>query len=247
MLVRSGISLLLSPLPLLWILVHTKKQVDGKLFIYLRNALPSPSNPDQDSIEAAINGELTHGHILGLSRNRRSLRQMIEEDFESALWMVEDVRKLLKSWLDRRKTRIVQDATNEGSPGPELQDARQIDLGEVNVDINQPSDSESVVDFISSMQSSPPEEEEPQPSSNTDTVGSPDTRQLREDLQAASIVDLPEQWNEAPHVIEEEVVHADRPNLSRKYLTLWIEHRYTADISTLYLCYSVHPHASAVK
>ena len=132
---------------------------------------------------------------------------------------------MLKSWLNRQNPRIVQDATSEGSPGPELQDAQQISLGEANGHSNQPSDGESAVDFTPSMQSSLPEEEEPQLTSDTDTVGSPDTRQLREQLQAASIADLREQRNEAPHLIEEELVHADRQSIDCKYLALSIDHQ----------------------
>ncbi|KAL8831065.1 MAG: hypothetical protein Q9191_001077 [Dirinaria sp. TL-2023a] len=208
----GGISFLLSPLPLLWVLLRIKKRFDGRLFIYIRNALPSPSNPDHDSMEAAFNAELTHFHILGLRRGRRGFREMIKHDFQRIVWKLEDATLVLKKWLNliEPEPEIVHDPLSEGCPGPELRDIQQMDMGEAIGNRLQPSGGNSVVDFSSGMQSSPPQEQEPQPSSATDLVESPDTQHLGEQLQAAFIADLPGQGDEAPHAIDDELLQDTR-------------------------------------
>lgn len=212
MLISGGISFLLSPLPLLWILLRIKKRFDEKLFIYIRNSLPCPSDPDHDSFEAAFNAELTHFHILGLSKSRRGFREMIKDDFQRILWKIENATIVLKEWLDPnwRKSGMIYDTFNQGCPGPELRDIRQMDLGEANSNNIHPSVSDSVVDFTSSMQASPPQEEEPQPPSTTDMVEPSDTQQLDEQPQAAFVADLSGQPDEALHVIEDESVQDTR-------------------------------------
>ena len=218
MLISNGISSLLSPLSLLWVLLRLKKRVDGRLFIYIRNTLPSPSDPDPDSMEAAFNAELTHFHILGLWRGRTEFREMIKGDFQRILWKIEDATTMLKKWLNPnyQKPEVVHDALSEGCPGPELRDIQQMDLREADTNNIPASGSDSIIDFTSSMQSSPPQEDEPQPLSSTDLVESPDTQQLNEQLQAAFVADLPEQRDDTPHVIENESVQGTRQTFDCK-------------------------------
>lgn len=59
-------SLLVSPLPLWWILFYGKIEVDKRLYAYLRLVLLKPDNPDAFSIKGALDDELDNDTIPGL-------------------------------------------------------------------------------------------------------------------------------------------------------------------------------------
>lgn len=59
-------SLLVSPLPLWWILFYGKIQVDKRLYACMRLVLPKPDNPDTCSIMGALDDELDNDTIAGL-------------------------------------------------------------------------------------------------------------------------------------------------------------------------------------
>lgn len=59
-------SLIVSPLPLWWILFYGKLQVDKRLYAYTRLVLPKPDNPDFSSIQGALEDEFDNDTISGL-------------------------------------------------------------------------------------------------------------------------------------------------------------------------------------
>lgn len=129
---------------LLWILLYTKQQVDEKLYLYIRLALPKPSGPDLDSIEAAVMEDLNNSHILGLGRG--NAKQQIMEDFKKVYTNIQTVGKTLMRWVPQRfmrwthhtpedeKERISREqASGSGWRNSTL---RELDDGTIVVEVN---------------------------------------------------------------------------------------------------------------
>jgi len=90
-------ALLSSPMVILWILLYAKQQVDEKLYLYIKLALPKPSGPDLDSIEAAVLEDLNNSHILGLGRG--NAKQQIMEDLKKVYTNIHTVGTTLMRWV----------------------------------------------------------------------------------------------------------------------------------------------------
>lgn len=86
-----------SPLIMVWILSRVREKVDERLFLYIRLALPKPSEPDLDSIEAAALEDLNNSHILGLGS--RSARQQLTKDIDNVYTKVGSLGAMfIHSW-----------------------------------------------------------------------------------------------------------------------------------------------------
>lgn len=97
---------------ILWILLYAKQLVDEKLYLYIRLALPKPSGPDLDSIEAAIMGDLNNSHILGLGRG--NAKQQIMDDLKKVYTDIQIIGTTLIRWVPRSFVRWTH-STPEGA------------------------------------------------------------------------------------------------------------------------------------
>lgn len=93
-----------------------KQLIDEKLYVYLRFALPVPSNPDYTSVYVATKQELDNSHILGLTRT--NVRELLAQDRGRMYRAIKGLGKNLTLWLTARKS----------NPAPALGDTQHSDL-----------------------------------------------------------------------------------------------------------------------
>lgn len=84
---------------ILWILLYAKQLVDEKLYLYIRLALPKPSGPDLNSIEAAVMEDLNNSHILGLGRG--NAKQQVMDDLKKVYTNIQIIGTTLIRWVPR--------------------------------------------------------------------------------------------------------------------------------------------------
>ena len=114
-------ALLTSPILLLWILFYARGEVDERLYLYMRLALPKPSNPDLDSMEAAIVEGYNTNDILGLGKY--DVKQQIRDDVNSVHMKLQAFAELFTRFLPWRYIRwksTSAEASIETGPGPDV-------------------------------------------------------------------------------------------------------------------------------
>lgn len=97
---------------ILWILRYAKQQVDEKVYLYIRYALPKPSGPDLDSIETAVMEDLNNSHILGLGRG--SAKQQMMDDVKRVYINIQTIGTTLMRWVPQSFMRWTH-STPEGA------------------------------------------------------------------------------------------------------------------------------------
>ncbi|MCJ1261404.1 hypothetical protein MMC22_001268 [Lobaria immixta] len=122
-------SLIVSPLPLWWILCYGKLQVDKRLYAYTRLVLPKPDNPDFSSIKGALEDEFDNDTISGLGFIRNhdgSVKRegtLLEELKKDVLDLYDGLLKLvnISKWGEDREQEEEEHTDIEGIPLVPLQ------------------------------------------------------------------------------------------------------------------------------
>ena len=187
-LVNHATAFLTSPVVLLWILLYVKQQVDERLFLYIRLALPKPSGPDLDSIEAAVMEDLNNSHILGLGRC--NARQQIKDDLGKLYSNFQGFRAASMSWTPWENMRWTHITTlDSATEGPS--DPQNLSSGYASNDGIQLLDSDGVVDLNSTVHPTSPQQDALEDSLAQSTVspGSPEAAELSQELQAVFMAD----------------------------------------------------------
>lgn len=90
-------SLVLSPLPLYWVLSQYKEWYDRKVYSYMREVIPKPENPDGCSIKGAMEDELDGETIAGLG----SMKDYNEFEHREPTTLLGEIRKDLCAMVQR--------------------------------------------------------------------------------------------------------------------------------------------------
>ena len=161
--------------------MYAKQQVDERLFLYMRLALPKPSGPDLDSIEAAVMEELNNSHILGLGRC--NARQQISDDIKNVYKGIQAFGTTLMHWMPWKITKWRHHTA--GVPRRRLSNESISNLGHASSTDAQLLDTDGVQALLSLHHPTPPQHDAPGDSlaPSMDLSESPEVADTSEELE----------------------------------------------------------------
>ena len=142
---------------LLWTLLYAKRQVDERLFLYIRLALPKPSGADLDSVEAAVMEELNISHILGLGRC--NTRQQISNDIKNVYKCIQAFGTTLMHWTSWKVTKWRHNTA--GVPRRSVSNGETSNLGHASSTDAQVLDTDGVQNLLSLNHPTPSQHDAP--------------------------------------------------------------------------------------
>ena len=123
----------------------------------MRLALPKPSGPDLDSIEAAVMEELNNSHILGLGRC--NARQQISKDIKNVYKSLQAFGTTLMHWMPWKVTKWRHNTA--GVPSRRLSNEETSNSGHASSTDAQLPDTDGVQALLSLHHPTPPQHNAP--------------------------------------------------------------------------------------